>query len=154
MTHLRTAGFFPIAAAVLLALGGAAHAATAKRAPVAAAKPAPDLAKGQALYEECKGCHSLTENIVGPRHCGVMGRHAGSVADFDYTDAMKSSKIVWTDDKLDAFLTSPISYLSGTAMGFAGYFDPQERADVIAYLKQISDDPSCTAVPSEAKGKH
>ncbi|MHB1204173.1 MAG: c-type cytochrome [Rhodospirillaceae bacterium] len=146
MTRLRTAGFFPIAAAALFALGGAAYAA--------AAAPTPDLAKGQALYEECKGCHSLTENIVGPRHCGVMGRHAGSVADFQYSDVMKNSKIVWTDEKLDAFLTSPISYLSGTAMGFAGYFDPQERVDVIAYLKQISDDPSCTAVSAEAKGKH
>ena len=132
----------------------AAFAAPAFNSWAAAPARAPDLEKGKALYEECKGCHSPVENIVGPRHCGVAGRHAGTVADFQYSDVMKNSKIVWTDEKLHEFLTSPISYMSGTNMGFAGLFDANERADVIAYLHQVSEDPSCAALAPDAKGKH
>lgn len=124
----------------------AAHAAAPARQP--------DLEKGKALYEECKGCHSPTENIVGPRHCGVAGRKAGSVADFQYSDVMKRSNIVWTDEKLHEFLTSPISYLSGTNMGYAGLFDANERADVIAWLHKVSEDPSCAGLPAGATGEH
>ncbi len=121
-----------------------------------AAAPArqPDLNKGAALYEECKGCHSPTENVVGPRHCGVTGRKAGTVADYQYSDVMKNSKIVWTDDKLQEFLTSPISYLSGTNMGFAGFFDANDRTDVIAWLHKVAEDPSCGALPEGATGQH
>jgi cytochrome c len=125
-------------------------------APFAAvAAPPPDLNHGKELYEECKGCHALPDNIVGPRHCGVIGRRAGSVPDFEYSDVMKRSKIVWTDAKLDAFLTSPISYMSGTNMGYAGLFDANERADLIAFLHQINDDPEgCAGVSAQAKGVH
>jgi cytochrome c len=146
MTRFRKAGF-----ALSVALFGFVAVEGVSRA---AAPRAPDLEKGKALYEECKGCHGLGDNVVGPRHCGVMGRHAGSVPDFTYSDVMKNAKIVWTDDKLHEFLTSPLSYLSGTNMGFAGLFDINERNDVIAYLKQVSDDPACAAVPADAKGKH
>lgn len=132
--------------AAIAMIAFAAHAAAPARQP--------DLEKGKALYEECKGCHSPTENVVGPRHCGVAGRHAGSVGDFQYSDVMKNSKIVWTDEKLHEFLTSPISYLSGTNMGYAGLFDANERADLIAYLHQVSEDPSCVSLAPEAKGKH
>lgn len=145
-----SARIFGIAAAVAVI----AFAASLGSAGAAAPARQPDLAKGQALYEECKGCHSPTENVVGPRHCGVAGRHAGSVPDFQYSDVMKNSKIVWTDEKLHAFLTSPISYLSGTNMGFAGLFDAGERADVIAWLHKVSEDPSCEALAPETKGKH
>ena len=118
------------------------------------ASAATDLEKGKALYEECKGCHGLTDNVVGPRHCGVVGRVAGSVPDFQYSDVMKTSKIVWTDEKLHAFLTSPFTYLSGTNMGYAGLYDVAERNDLIAYLHQVSEDPTCADVPGDAKGKH
>ena len=131
-----------------------AVAMTAFAAHAAAPTRQPDLEKGKALYEECKACHSPTENVVGPRHCGVIGRHAGTVPDFHYSDVMKNSKIVWTDDKLQEFLTSPISYLSGTNMGFAGFFDANERADVIAYLHKVSEDPSCAALAPETMGAH
>jgi cytochrome c len=145
MTRFRKAGFaLSIALVGFLAVDGVSRAAA----------PAPDLEKGKALYEECKGCHGLGDNVVGPRHCGVIGRHAGTVPDFTYSDVMKNAKIVWTDDKLHEFLTSPLSYLSGTNMGFAGLFDVNERNDLIAFLKQVSADPACAAVPEESKGKH
>lgn len=108
-----------------------------------AAAPKGDPARGEDLYEECKGCHSLTENVIGPRHCGVVGRKAGSVADYpSYTSVMKESGITWDHEKLNEFLTSPLSYLSGTAMGFAGFSDAADRADVIAYLEKAGKDPA------------
>ena len=102
---------------------------------------AADLAHGKSLYEECSGCHALRENQIGPKHCGVFGRKAGSIQDFDYSDVMRGAGFSWDDKHLDAFLTSPLSYLSGTNMGYAGLFDVKERQDLIAYLKKLSQDP-------------
>jgi len=108
-----------------------------------AAAPKGDPARGETVYEECSGCHSLTENVVGPRHCGVVGRKAGSVTDYpSYTSVMKGSGLTWNAAKLDEFLANPLSYLEGTAMGFAGLSDPGARADVIAYLEKAGKDPA------------
>ena len=97
--------------------------------------PAGNAASGEQVYARCMACHSLTENRIGPRHCGVFGRRAGTVSGFDYSPAMRHAKIIWNEKSLDAFLTDPIKYLPGTAMVFAGVPDPKERADVIAWLK-------------------
>jgi cytochrome c len=75
-------------------------------------------------------------------HCGLIGRLAGSVAGFSYSEAMKSSGLVWDVKTLDEFLTSPIAYVPGTMMGFAGLTDAAERADVIAYLQRAGSDPA------------
>jgi cytochrome c len=99
-------------------------------------------AHGKVLYAACQACHRPNENYVGPRHCGVLGRPAGSVPDFDYSEGMKAAGITWNEKTLDAFLTSPIAFINGTKMGFAGFESPADRADVIAYLKQMNDDPS------------
>ena len=96
---------------------------------------------GKELYAQCAACHKLQENFVGPHHCGVFGRTAGTVPGFDYSEAMKASGIVWDAQKLDEFLTSPIAYVSGTKMGFAGFESAPDRADVIAYLQQANRDP-------------
>ncbi len=101
-----------------------------------------DLANGQKLYAECQGCHALKETTIGPRHCWVVGRPAGKVPDFAYSEVMKDSGLTWDEKTLDAFLTSPISYLSGTNMGYAGLYEQKERDDLIAYLKQVSNDPA------------
>lgn len=102
--------------------------------------PKGDAANGKALYAQCAGCHSMTQNNVGPMHCGLIGRPAGTVPGFDYSEAMKSSGLVWSPEILDAFLVSPISYVVGTKMGFAGFDNPTERADLIAYLQQVNND--------------
>ena len=57
-----------------------------------------DPVHGKELYQQCAGCHQLQNNSVGPHHCGVVGRPAGSVPDFDYSEAMKASGITWTPD--------------------------------------------------------
>ena len=101
-----------------------------------------DPVHGKELYTQCQACHKPTEVLVGPPHCGLIGRPAGTVPGFDYSDGMKASGITWTPKTLDEFLTSPIAYVNGTKMGFAGFEDPKDRADVIAYIAQFNKDPS------------
>jgi cytochrome c len=93
-------------------------------------------------------CHALTENRIGPRHCGVFGRRAGAAAGFDYSPAMRRPKIAWNEKTLDAFLLDPLKYLPGTAMVYAGVTDARDRADVIARLKSASaESPACARKP-------
>ena len=93
-----------------------------------------DAARGAVVYERCAGCHALDRDRTGPRHCGLLGRRAGSVPGFEYSPAMKRSKIVWTARALERFLADPMRTVPGTSMGYAGIADPAERADLIAYL--------------------
>jgi cytochrome c len=96
---------------------------------------AADPAKGKEIYGRCLACHALEYNRVGPRHCGLFGRRAGSVPGFAYSPAMKNSKIVWNEKTLDRFLANPMKTVPGTAMTYAGVPDAMDRADLIAYLK-------------------
>lgn len=102
--------------------------------PAAMAAPAGNAARGEALYERCFACHSLENDRAGPRHCGLLGRRAGSVPGFDYSPAMRASGIVWDAKSLDRFLADPVGTVPGTSMGYAGIKDARERADLIAYL--------------------
>jgi cytochrome c len=100
----------------------------------AAALPAGNAERGAAVYERCQACHSLTRNRTGPKHCGLIGRGAGGVAGFRYSKALRESGIVWDAESLDRFLENPFKAVPGTRMGYAGVKDPQERADLIAFL--------------------
>jgi cytochrome c len=93
-----------------------------------------DPSAGEAVYSRCLACHALAYDRVGPRHCGVVGRRAGSVPGFGYSDAMKRSKLVWNEKNLDRFLANPLKAVPGTTMTYAGVDDAKERADLIAYL--------------------
>ena len=93
-----------------------------------------DPKAGEALYPRCLACHALAYDRVGPRHCGLIGRPAGSVAGFDYSDAMEKSKLTWTRENLERFLADPLGTVPGTTMTYAGVPDAKERADLIAYL--------------------
>lgn len=105
---------------------------------------APDRIKaGEAVYGRCIACHSLGYDRTGPRHCGLFGRRAGSASGFTYSDAMKQSKIVWNEKTLDRFLADPMKAMLGTSMGYAGVKDGQDRADLIAYLKQANESSEC-----------
>ena len=113
------------------ALMAAAFSATSDGADAA---PAGDAKRGAEIYERCGACHSLQMNRTGPKHCSLIGRKAGTAPEFEYSDAMKKSGIVWGVSSLDRFLKAPFERVPGTAMGFAGIEDDQERADVVAYL--------------------
>ncbi|HWK60666.1 MAG TPA: cytochrome c family protein [Eoetvoesiella sp.] len=106
-----------------------------------------DAARGKEIYSRCLACHALAYDRTGPRHCGLFGRKAGSVKGFPYSQAMRDSHIVWDEKTLNWFLANPMTAIPGTAMGYAGIPDPQERADLIAYLKQANEGPDCAKKP-------
>lgn len=107
------------------------------------ASAAGDARAGEAIYSRCLACHALPYDRTGPRHCGLFGRRAGSVAGFEYSDAMRKSKIVWNEKTLDRFLANPFKAVPGTTMGYAGVTDRQERVDLIAYLRRAGTSPQC-----------
>jgi cytochrome c len=110
--------------------------------------PAPDPAHGEQIYQRCLACHAFTYNRTGPRHCGLLGRRAGSLPDYAYSPAMKRANIVWTTKTLDAFLTAPTVYVTGTTMAYAGISDAAERRDLIAFLALKSHDAKlCGQLP-------
>jgi cytochrome c len=104
----------------------------------------PDLSKqtaqrGKILFLRCASCHELAPSGVkriGPSLKGVLGRKAGSLADFAYSPAMKATDFVWDDTMLDRWLEKPGAVVPGTAMAFAGLPDRDDRQAVIAYLRQ------------------
>lgn len=104
----------------------------------AATNPAQgDAARGKEIYDSrCFACHAVDANRVGPMHMGVFGRKAGSVKDFDYSKAVKKSKIKWNEKTLDQWLTSPEKLIPGQKMNFQ-VSEPADRADIIAYLKTL-----------------
>ena len=109
----------------------------------APAGAAPDARRGEQIYTRCLACHALAYDRVGPRHCGLFGRLAGSVPGFEYSPAMKNSKITWDEKSLDRFLAKPLAMFPGSTMTYDGVPDPKERADLIAYLKRANQTPEC-----------
>lgn len=102
-----------------------------------------DAKAGEAVYARCLACHALAYDRTGPRHCGLIGRRAGSVPGFEYSAAMKRSGLVWNEKALDRFLANPLQAVPGTTMGYAGVSDARERADLIAYLERANAGPPC-----------
>ena len=137
--------------------GGGAAAAPAEDPPVAALLQNASVESGQATFKKCQACHSGEKggpNKVGPHLWDVVDRPVASVSDFSYSSGMKDfsegSSKHWDYDHLYHFLKNPKGYVSGTAMGFAGIKDPAGRADVIAYLRTLSDSPKpLPAAPAE-----
>ena len=99
-----------------------------------------DAASGKSAFAQCRTCHVVDPgmNRVGPSLAGIVGRPAGTVAGFKYTQANAESGITWTEAKLNQFLEKPHRVIPKTKMIFAGIPDAQKRADMIAYLKNPS----------------
>jgi len=111
-----------------------------------AASPAgADAARGERVYERCLACHALAYDRVGPRHCGLIGRRAGAVQGFAYSEAMRKSGIVWNARTLDRFLADPPGEVPGTTMTYAGVADARDRADLVAYLVRAGRSAICGA---------
>jgi cytochrome c len=105
------------------------------------ASAAGDAEKGAALFRACVACHSLKpdRNMTGPSLAGMWGRKAGSLATFErYSPALKSSNVVWDESSLDAWLKLPAGFIPHNRMVFPGIPDSRQRADLIAFLKQVS----------------
>ena len=103
----------------------------------------PPVERGREIYERCGACHSLERDRVGPRHCGLFGRRAGTVPGFAYSAAMRDSGIVWTREILDRFIADPMGTVPGTFMGYAGIRDAAERAQLLAYLEVANRSGPC-----------
>jgi cytochrome c len=108
----------------------------------AAAAGAQDLKRGQMLYlVQCRACHDLEAGVphkVGPNLNGVIGRVAGTVPGFKFSDATLKSGISWSAESMDAWLRQPGALIPGNAMAFAGIANDQDRASVVAYLVAAS----------------
>jgi len=103
---------------------------------------AADLKGGVKVFNDvCSECHTMKEgrNKKGPSIYGVIGRKAATIADYEYSDAMKSSNIVWTEQKLDEYLKAPAKVVPGGKMKYEGMADAEKRQSIINYLKFFSD---------------
>ncbi len=120
-----------LTAAALICLGGTAMAQ--------------DAANGEKIFAKCKACHQVgdgAKNGVGPTLNGVIGRKAGTGEGFKYSAAMIAAgaeqNIVWTVENIDKYLENPRDFIKNNKMAFVGLKKPEERADVIEYLKKFS----------------
>jgi len=107
-----------------------------------------DAERGASLFsQQCKACHQIGEgavNRVGPQLNGVFGRRAGSTADFTYSKSMArmgADGLTWTLETLGAYIENPKALVSGTRMSYRGMKDPEDRAAVMAFLRDWSDKP-------------
>lgn len=99
-------------------------------------------AGGKLFSKTCGGCHSIGEGArggFGPELNGIIGRPAGTTTDYQYSDAMKNSGVVWTRDKLAAYIEAPKKVVSGTRMIFWGISDPEKIENILAYLETFQD---------------
>lgn len=125
---------------------GGAAAAPAALEPIAPLLASADATAGATIFKKCASCHSNDNggaNKVGPNLWSVVGRDMGSHAGFNYSAGLKEfgAGKAWDYEALSAFLLKPKAYIKGTAMGFAGLAKPDERANLIAYLRTLSDSP-------------
>ena len=112
--------------------------------PMTAAQAGGDPEAGKKVFNKCKACHfaDKKKHKVGPYLIGVVGRKAGSVPGFRYSPAMKKKGeegLVWTEENLDKYLENPRKFIPGNRMAFFGLKKPEDRANVIAYLKTLTE---------------
>lgn len=128
--------------------GAAAGGAAAEETPIADLLAKADAKAGEAVFKKCAACHSIEKggpNKVGPDLWAIVDRPVASHEGFAYSGAMKEfsggGSEKWTFDNLNHFLTSPKGFVKGTAMGFAGLKKDEERANLIAYMREQADSP-------------
>ncbi len=103
-----------------------------------------DIAHGEKVYKKCKACHSIKQgggNKIGPALWNVIFRPVGSITDYKYSKALSSYGKEWSWEEMNGFLIKPATWIKGNKMGFAGIKDEKDRASIILYLNQNSDNP-------------
>ena len=142
---------YPIAGVAQEGTGGAAA-----EQPIEVYLAKADPAKGQQVFNKCMACHNADKggaNQLGPNLWGILGAPIGQGRGFAFSDALSKKGGNWDWDKLAQWLTSPRAFAPGTKMTFAGLGDPQDRANVIAFLNTKSDAPKpLPAAPATANG--
>ena len=103
-----------------------------------------NVATGEKIFKKCAACHSIIKggkNNIGPALWNVVGRKTGAVTDYKYSKALASFDKEWTFEELNGYLIKPAKWIKGTKMAFAGLRKEKDRASVIKYLNQNSDNP-------------
>ena len=130
--------------------------------PLATLLASADIAKGEATFAKCKGCHSIAAggaNGIGPNLNAVMGKKHGAKAGFAYSEALLKAPGNWDWENMDKWLTSPKKYAAGTKMSFAGLGNPEERAALLLYLNSqgsnlpLPPPPAAGAAPAEGEAE-
>ena len=124
--------------------GTAVQASTESSVDISALLAMGDIAHGEKVYKKCKACHSIKQgggNKIGPALWNVIFRPVGSITDYKYSKALSSYGKEWTWEEMNGFLIKPSSWIKGNKMGFAGLKKEEDRASVILYLNENSDNP-------------
>ena len=103
-----------------------------------------DISIGEKVFKKCAACHSIVKggkNNIGPALYNVVGRQIGSVSDYKYSKALSEYGKEWSMEELNGYLIKPAKWIKGTKMAFAGLRKEKDRASVIKYLNQNSDNP-------------
>ena len=103
-----------------------------------------DITSGEKIFKKCAACHSIIKggkNKIGPALYNVVGRQVGAVSDYKYSKALEGYGKSWTFEELNGYLIKPAKWIKGTKMAFAGLRKEKDRASVIKYLNQNSDNP-------------
>ncbi|OQW44445.1 MAG: cytochrome C [Proteobacteria bacterium SG_bin6] len=141
---------YPIEGVVEEGAGGGAAAAPA--VPIETLMASAEVTKGEAVFKKCASCHNAQSggaNGIGPNLYGIVGHQVAAHPGFAYSDALKAKGGTWTFAALNEWLTNPRKYAEGTKMSFAGLTNPEDRANVIAYLNaQGSNLPIPAAAPA------
>jgi|TARA_B110000444_G_scaffold255564_1_gene290181 cytochrome c len=115
-----------------------------QKVDIAALMAMGDITSGEKIFKKCAACHSIVKggaNKIGPALYNVVGRKVGGIAEYKYSKALTAYEKEWSFDELNGFLIKPTKWIKGTKMAFAGLRKEKDRASVIKYLNQSSDNP-------------
>jgi cytochrome c len=121
-----------------------ANNAEEEKVDIAALMAIGDIASGQKIFKKCAACHSINKggkNNIGPALYNVVGRKVGEISNYKYSKALAAYDKEWTFEELNGFLIKPSKWIKGTKMAYAGLRKEKDRASVIKYLNQNSDNP-------------
>ena len=117
---------------------------TEDKIDIAALMSMGDLTTGEKVFKKCAACHSIVKggkNNIGPALYNVVGRKVGAIDDYKYSKALSGYEKEWTFEELNGYLIKPAKWIKGTKMAFAGLRKEKDRASVILYLNENSDNP-------------
>tara|TARA_Y100001954_G_C15554684_1_gene475599 strand:- start:163 stop:702 length:540 start_codon:yes stop_codon:yes gene_type:complete len=115
-----------------------------EKVDIAALMAMGDIVSGEKIFKKCAACHSINKggkNNIGPALYNVVGRKVGGVSDYKYSKALMTYDKEWSFEELNGFLIKPAKWIKGTKMAYAGLRKEKDRASVIKYLNQNSDNP-------------
>ena len=128
----------------VVAASTSSEPSTAEKIDISAFMTMGNLEHGKKVFKKCASCHSITQdggNKIGPALYNVVGRTVGSISDYKYSKSLISYGKEWTFEELNGFLIKPTTWIKGTKMAYAGLKEEKDRASVIVFLNQNSDNP-------------